>query len=47
MRQIRLKKIVLAAAIILLPLAARSQEQVSIPRISGELKFDGIVDEIS
>ncbi|MBK7628958.1 MAG: carbohydrate binding family 9 domain-containing protein [Bacteroidales bacterium] len=47
MRQVRLKKFVLAAAIILLPLAARSQEQISIPRISGELKFDGIVDDAS
>jgi hypothetical protein len=45
MRQIRLKKFVLAAAIILLPFAVSSQEQISISRISGELKFDGIVDD--
>jgi hypothetical protein len=39
------KKFLLLAAIIMIQLAARAQEKVTIPRIEGEIKFDGIVDD--
>ncbi len=40
-----LKQYILFALIILAPITARSQERISIPRIQGEFKFDGTVDD--
>ena len=45
MRINRLKKCTLIAIIISIPLIAASQERISIPRIKGELKFDGLIDD--
>jgi hypothetical protein len=45
MRTIILKKCILIAIIISIPLTAWSQERMSVPRIQGEMKFDGLVDD--
>jgi hypothetical protein len=39
------KKYILYAIIILTPLAARSQERITIPEIQGENKFDGFIND--
>jgi hypothetical protein len=46
MRTIILKKCILIAIIISIPLTAGSQERISIPRILGEMKFDGLIDDL-
>jgi hypothetical protein len=45
MRTVILKKCILFAAIISSILNAQSQELLTIPRIQGEIKFDGTVDD--
>jgi len=45
MRTVILKKCILFAAIISSIMTAQSQELLTIPRIQGEIKFDGIVDD--
>ena len=40
-----LKKCVLFAIIFFIPLITRSQDQITIPKIQGEFKFDGTVDD--
>ncbi len=45
MKAATLKQYILFAVIILSPITARAQERITIPKIQGEIKFDGIVDD--
>ena len=45
MKKTILKKFILLAVIIFSMIPAQSQELVSIPRINGDIKFDGTVDD--